>query len=675
MQRFVYMLCLLGILNYQEVKAKPNNTIYVNAAVQSNGDGTSWSTAFNNLQDALDAVLPDDEIWVAAGTYTPTQAYDDSTYEYDVAFVLRTDNINIYGGFPTTGNPTMRNRNWVENKTILSGDIDYDDTDQEIIGYNATHVIINIAKDVLLDGFTITRGSAANIRDYESGNTISYVDGYEIDKQHGGGLVNAASSKLILKNSIVKANFAYYGGGIANETGSSSEFVNVLICGNGSNYQGGGIYNSGTNATFTNVTISGNWAYLGGGVYNDGSAANFFNTIITGNNSEDVYGSGQIDYSYSLIDGKFYRNEGPERWMLNPEEVFRNWIPSGNTLSVFEDYSLLPDCFAIDRGNNDFIIEATDLHGIPRIMNGVVDLGAFEYYSTSHIEVSVSGVSTPDRDKLEIILYKSDGTVLNKITNNTIFDNVNPGEYAISVSYPGYIMSYCNRDGKHAPTWKDASPIVIEGDGQYVVVSVTLVSEQSLASGTITISGVLGYDDDIFGLSKIRPMTSLNGNVSLSSTSTLKSDEYVLVKTIQTTDGHYSFTDLPKGYYRITADIAGYDPGTVDIHVVEGMKTVNFIVKTDTKTIISESETLTEAPSWQAKNIKVYPNPAVDVLHVSGLEDVYSVKIINILGQLLYSATGSSPELLLNVGHLPSGMYFLRIESNQKATTHKIIKQ
>ena len=648
---------------------------YVNAINQTNGDGTSWSTAFNKLQDALDAAEPGDEIRVAAGIYTPTRLvfglFDDVV---DVAFVLQTDNVKIFGGYPATGNPTIDERDWVAHKTILSGDIDGDDgADGTINGINASHVVINVAKDVLLDGFTISGGDATKDFEFVFSKVYGHNTPYSINNHYGGGIYNYLSSKLILKNSIVKANRAKKGGGIINEYESSCEYVNVLICGNIVEELGGGMFNQGTDPLLKNVTISGNTT---GGMYSElYSTPRLLNTIITGNEGDDdYYDDSQPDYYNCLIQGKFLiNNDGPEKWKLEPEEVFRNWIPTGNSPSNFDDYRLASGSFAIDAGVNGYINEPNDLDGNPRIMNGIVDLGAFEYYSMSQIEVSVSGIPTPDHNKLKILLYKSDGTLLDKDSNNNIFENVNLGEYAVSVSYPGYIMSYNNQDGKHAPTWKDASFIAIEWDGQHIEVAATLIPEQITEKGTLTIRGTLGelIDDDLI---KARPMINVNGNVNLSKKSSTSTDDYDPIKTVQTTDGEYTFSDLPEGDYRITADIAGYDPGTIDI-LVEEDKIINFIVNSTDKTITAELETVTKAPSVQQSNLKIYPNPATDILHISGLEGTYSVKIINVLGQLQYSVNESLSELSININHLPSGMYFVRIESGKAITTSKIIKQ
>ncbi len=101
--------------------------IYVNAANTGTKNGESWATAFDSLQDALDAADAEDQIWVASGTYVPTLMHGGTGARY-VSFEMK-NNVGIYGGFPATGSPTWNQRDWQLHETILSGDILGDDND------------------------------------------------------------------------------------------------------------------------------------------------------------------------------------------------------------------------------------------------------------------------------------------------------------------------------------------------------------------------------------------------------------------------------------------------------------------------------------------------------------------------------------------------------------------
>jgi hypothetical protein len=50
--------------------------IYVNTNATGTNNGSSWTNAFTDLQNALSVAFINDEIWVAAGSYKPTQTED-----------------------------------------------------------------------------------------------------------------------------------------------------------------------------------------------------------------------------------------------------------------------------------------------------------------------------------------------------------------------------------------------------------------------------------------------------------------------------------------------------------------------------------------------------------------------------------------------------------------------
>ena len=82
------------------------------------GKGTSWEDA-TDLGEALKACVTADKLYLAAGTYTPTQ-YAGGSSDENKTFLL-TQNVRIYGGYPE--NPKAGDvADPAVNKTILSGD-------------------------------------------------------------------------------------------------------------------------------------------------------------------------------------------------------------------------------------------------------------------------------------------------------------------------------------------------------------------------------------------------------------------------------------------------------------------------------------------------------------------------------------------------------------------------
>jgi len=174
--------------------------LYVDAGAKSPYDGASWSTAFNDLQDALNVAQSGSEIWVAAGIYEP----DRGTGAREASFQLK-NGVSILGGF--SGTETRRyQRDATRNETILSGDLRSNDgPGSSNNDENSYHVVdgSRVNDTAVLDGFTITAGNA---------NGPLPADGDFGSYDRGGGVhINRGGPTLI--NCIVRGNSSEYGGG------------------------------------------------------------------------------------------------------------------------------------------------------------------------------------------------------------------------------------------------------------------------------------------------------------------------------------------------------------------------------------------------------------------------------------------------------------------------------
>ena len=243
--------------------------IHVDAAAPPGGDGTSWATAYNYLQDGLSAAWYGDEIWVAEGTYMPdaNSSYPEGTGDQEATFQLKTG-VGLYGGFPSGGGTwPVRDPNRYE--TILSGDLDENDEPVthprfllgHISRYENSYIVVNsssTAGETILDGFTIT---AAN----NSGGLFS---------PHGSGsaIYNQGGNPVIANCRLVRNAAENSGGAIGNfriprpHSGDTSiTLTNCVITENSAHRRGGGIANTNGTVTLTGCTFTNNWVYYWGG--------------------------------------------------------------------------------------------------------------------------------------------------------------------------------------------------------------------------------------------------------------------------------------------------------------------------------------------------------------------------------------------------------------------------
>lgn len=160
------------------------STIYY-VKTGSSGDGTSWESSFGTLQEALAVITNGDQIWVAAGTYKPSET-NNRNHRYNIP-----SGVKIYGGF--NGSETSiseRDSLLLTNQTIFTGEIQDDD--------NLSNNSINI--------FSIKNSSSPvhiNSIIIENGNSMDDVTMIFIDRFHA---LNIYNSKVFLDNVKITGN-------------------------------------------------------------------------------------------------------------------------------------------------------------------------------------------------------------------------------------------------------------------------------------------------------------------------------------------------------------------------------------------------------------------------------------------------------------------------------------
>jgi len=431
-----WLLCVLFLLGTVRAAAA-GRVIYVDASAAKGNDGSSWIDAFSDLQDAIAVAQAGDEIRVAQGIYTPTQ----DPLDRDATFDLK-DGVSITGGYTGMAGmyPDFRHIRFFA--TILSGDIDYNDDglDPNNEG-NSRHVVTCTGRGnaAILDGVTITGGYTGGVRGHHSRdgvggglscwssspqlNDCGFADNYnavfvssnsypvftrciwEDNRATGSGaaIYVDRGSSLSLNYCVFRRNTAGRRGGAIYAGGGEMQLINCLFVANKAGETGGAIacpdYSHGNGDTILNV--------LNCTFYNN-TFPTFYKPPTNSEKQPDdsrVYTSGSIitncifynKPSYMAVAFEFGRSEPliitsiyeKEHESGQPREV----PPMPDVLFVDpngvdgilgtedDDFRLAPGSPAIDSGTNETEppLSAMDLDGNPRILNDIVDLGAYEF--------------------------------------------------------------------------------------------------------------------------------------------------------------------------------------------------------------------------------------------------------------------------------------------------------
>jgi len=196
-------------------------------------DGMSWTNAFQDLQDAMDAASPLDTIKVAQGIYYPDDGSGHTGNARTESFRPK-QAVLVLGGYIGYDDANPETRDPSAYVTILSGDLTQNDT-ANFGNYteNAYHVVdlSNSDQDSVLDGFTITHGYAVPTGGFPP-----------LSARFGAGIYADASAsfnaRALIRDCIISQNGAdRVGGGIylRDTDNTGTRFENCTISNNRSN--------------------------------------------------------------------------------------------------------------------------------------------------------------------------------------------------------------------------------------------------------------------------------------------------------------------------------------------------------------------------------------------------------------------------------------------------------
>jgi len=292
---------VMSIVLMAFVSPSTAKVIYVDADAPGANNGQDWTNAYKYLQDALadagSATKPV-EIHVAEGIYRPdeTSANPNGSGDHEATFQLINE-AAIKGGYAGFGEPDANARDIGLYETILSGDLNGNDTDAnsawDLWGDptrydNSLHVVTGSGTDdtAVLDGFTISDG---------------YADGTGIDNR-GGGMFNDNGNPTL-------ANCTFYancGGGMYCEAGNP-ELTNCTFKMNITLGIGGGIDISNCSPTMTGCLFIANAGHNGAGMSNHLSSPNLINCTFYANEAGSVGGGMCTDLSSPVMSNCIFR--------------------------------------------------------------------------------------------------------------------------------------------------------------------------------------------------------------------------------------------------------------------------------------------------------------------------------------------------------------------------------
>ena len=446
-----------------------------------------WSTAATNIQDAVDSSTNGDLILVTNGVYQfgGRLSSDGQSNRVIVSDAVTLQSVNGHAATVIDGGGVMRCVRLAGGATLAGFTI----TNGNAGGGSGMGGGVLASTNALITNCVLTANSAGWYGGGAYGGTINNCTltgnyGSLLDT-YGGG-----AAKAILNNCLLIHNRSdNVGGGTyqstlndcvlrdnsaTNSGGGSYQGTlnNCVLVGNSAASAGGGAYQG----TLTSCTLTSNSAPSGGGV----SGGNLTNCIV-------YYNSG----NHTALSPMYYCCTTPLPYgvgNITNEPLFVN--PAAG------DFHLQSNSPCINSGSNAYVVDTTDLDGKARIVNGTVDIGAYEYQgSVRYVNLNSTNPIAPYSD-WSIAATNIQDAVDASVNGDTIL--VSNGIYQVGgrLSSDGVSNRVFVTDAVMLQSVNGRDVTMIDGGG--LMRCVYLTNGAILSGFTITNGNAVGYGGGIY---------------------------------------------------------------------------------------------------------------------------------------------------------------------------------